>query len=62
MDYSITWAYIVDRMESRYGISPDDETPQAFGNFEAYILNIWTEYFEILYEKEFGERRTDGVK
>ena len=56
MDYSISWAYIVQRMQSLYGISPDNEDLVAFGDIERHINYIWQEYFEILYKREFGTR------
>lgn len=56
IDYSISWGYIVSRMESLYGISPDDEEKVAFGEIEKHIAYIWQEYFEMLYKEEFGEK------
>lgn len=52
-DYTITWGYIVSRMESLYGIKPDDEERVAFGDIEKRINYIWQEYFEIKYKGEF---------
>lgn len=54
MDYTISWSYIVNRMESLYGISPDSEEKYSFGELEKHINYIWHEYFEILYNEEFG--------
>ncbi len=56
MDYSISWAYIVSRMESLFGISPDNEEKVAFGEIEKHLNYIWQEYFEILYNYEFGAK------
>ena len=54
-DYSITWAYIVSRMQSKYGFSPDNEEKLSFGELEAYIGDIWSEYYSILHSKEMDE-------
>lgn len=53
-DYSITWGYIVSRMQSLYGINPDDEERVAFGDIEKRINYIWQEYFEIKHNGEFN--------
>ena len=55
-DYTISWGYIVSRMESLYGIKPDDEERFSFGEIERNIQYIWQEFFEIKYKEEFGER------
>lgn len=55
-DYCISWGYIVSRMESLYGISPDDEEKVAFGEIEKRMAYIWQEYFEMLYREEFGTK------
>lgn len=55
-DYSISWGYIVARMESLYGISSDDDNRVAYGDIEKRMNYIWQEYFEMLYEKEFDGR------
>lgn len=54
-DYSITWAYIVSRMQSKYGFSPDNEERISFGELEAYIGDIWSEYYEVLHSHEMDE-------
>lgn len=59
MDYSISWAYIVSRMESLYGISPNNEDKVPYGEIEKHMNYIWQEYFEILYNKEFGEKMNE---
>jgi len=56
-DYSITWAYIVSRMESKYGFSPDNEERISFGEFQAYIGDIWSEYYGILHAREMDESK-----
>ena len=48
MDYSITWAYIVKRMKSKFGISIESEEKFSFGEIQKYIDDIWNEYFEML--------------
>lgn len=52
VDYCITWAYIVSRMESRYGFSPNSEERLSFGEVERYLADIWTEFFELRYQEE----------
>lgn len=59
-DYSITWGYIVSRMESLYGISPDSEEKVAFGEIEKNMAYIWQEYFEMRYREEFGVKMNGG--
>ncbi len=56
-DYSISWGYIVSRMESLYGISPADDEKRAFGDIEKRVNHIWQEYFSIIYSQEFGAKR-----
>ncbi len=51
-DYSITWRYIVDEMESRYGINPNDEENYAFGEIISLLNEIWKDYFLTLYKAE----------
>lgn len=53
MDCTITWAYIVSRMESRYGFKPDNEERLSMGELERYIGDIWEEFIEIKYREEF---------
>lgn len=45
-DYTISWAYIVNRMEERYGMSPDNEEKMSFGDIEKYLSEIWAEYYD----------------
>lgn len=59
IDYSISWGYIVSRMESLYGIEPDSEEKVAYGDIERRINYIWQEYFEMLYKQEFGTKIED---
>lgn len=59
-DYSITWGYIVSRMESLYGISHDNEEKVAFGEIEKNMAYIWQEYFEMRYREECGAKMDGG--
>jgi len=52
MDYSISWQYIVNRMEQKYGIKPDSTEKYSYGDIRHYMDGIWDEYFEMLYEHE----------
>ena len=54
IDYTITWAQIVERMREKFGFAPDSTEPLSMGEIEAYIEKIWDEHFEMLYEKEKG--------
>lgn len=53
-DFLMSWGYIVSRMESLYGISPDNEEKVAFGDIERRMNYIWQEYFEMIYKEKFG--------
>ena len=55
-DYCITWAYIVSRMKSKYGFSPDNEERLSFGELEAYLGDIWSEYYDVLRSTENDEK------
>lgn len=43
-DYSITWSYIVQKMEDKFGINPNSDEKFSMGEIERYIENIWNEY------------------
>lgn len=45
-DYSITWKFIVDKMEERFGIAPDSTEKFSMGEIELRLEEIWTEFFE----------------
>ena len=62
-DYSISWGYIVSRMESLYGISPNSNDKVAYGEIEQKLKNIWQEYFERLYAEDeiFLPSRVDSL-
>lgn len=47
-DFTISWRYIIERMESRFGIKPDDETKVPFGELETKFLGIWGEYVDAI--------------
>ena len=53
-DYSISWAYIVSKMEERYGMPPDNEEKMAFGDIEKYLSEIWSEYVDIKDHDDFA--------
>lgn len=55
-DYTISWGYIVSRMESLFGLKPDDEERFWFIEIERHVAYIWQEYFEMKYREEFCER------
>ena len=54
-DYRITWDYIVDRMESKYGFKPDNEEKCSFGELMKYLSDIWEEYVDILNKDKESE-------
>lgn len=51
-DYSISWGYIVSRMESLYGVEPNDEEKVAYCDITRHLDYIWQEYYKILYESK----------
>ena len=55
-DYSITWKYIVEQMDKKFGIPFNSKELFAMGEIEAYIKKIWNDFFN---EKLKNERRTD---
>ena len=50
--YSITWAYIVKKMEEDFGVPPDSEELFAFGDLVRFVNYIWDKYSGEKYEKE----------
>lgn len=50
-DYSISWNYIVSRMETRFGISPSNNKDYSLYDLKSRIDLIWDEYFEHLKKK-----------
>lgn len=54
-DYSITWAYIVKKMEEEYDIGPKSERLFAFADLVRYMNYIWGDYCNEKYEKEKEE-------
>lgn len=52
IDYSITWAYIVEQMKEKYSIPADSQDKYSMAEIERYISLIWTEYFNSLLEKD----------
>ena len=44
-DYSISWKYVVEMMEKKFGIAPDSEQRMSMGRIEHLIDRIWDDYF-----------------
>lgn len=59
MDYSITWAYIVQIMESKFGVKPDDETKHSMYEIQKMIDTIWSEHVDKLDEHYGVKYKTD---
>ena len=51
MDYSISWQYIVNAMKEK-GFPPDSFEKREFAFFRNKVEEVWTEYFDKLYEAE----------
>ncbi len=51
-DYSITWGYIVSVMREKFGIAPDSDEKFAYGDLSRKLNQIWSDYFDELYERE----------
>ena len=50
--YGISWNYIVSRMETRFGISPaNNSTDYSLYDFQCRIDLIWQEYYKRLKDK-----------
>lgn len=47
MNYSITWAYIVSRMESLFGIKPNCNEEMSFRELIKYQTVIFDEYYDL---------------
>ena len=43
--FMITWRYIVEQMESKFGISLNSTELFSMGEIEAYIEDIWNDFF-----------------
>ena len=43
--YLITWKYIVDMMNTRYGIAPDSTEPFTMREIETYVDNVWEDFY-----------------
>lgn len=52
MNYTITWQYIVEKMEEKYNISPKSIQPFAYGELTRCLDKIWSEYFQNIHEVE----------
>lgn len=53
MDYSITWAYIVDAMKEKFGISPDNTDKHSFYEIERMMDIIWNDHVDV-FDKKYG--------
>ena len=54
-NYFITWKYIVEQMESKFGISPNNTELFSMGELEAYINDIWDDFFNNINEANNNE-------
>ena len=45
-DYSITWKYIVDKMEKKYNYPPDSEKEEAMGTFIHLLNRVWDDFYK----------------
>lgn len=52
MDYSISWGYIVKRMQEKFGVAPDDFVRVPYAEIREMIEQIWTEYFLKIYKDD----------
>ena len=43
--FMITWKHIVEKMESKFGISPNNTELFSMAEIEAYIEDIWDDFF-----------------
>ena len=60
MDYSITWAYIVEIMKSKFGVGPDDETKHSMYEIEKMLDIIWSEHVDKL-DEYYSEKFKTGT-
>lgn len=44
-DYEITWKYVVEMMEKKFGYSPDSERREPMGRFIHLLDRIWDDYY-----------------
>ncbi len=45
-DSCITWKYICDEMDNRFGIDPKSDEKFSFGEIERYLEAIWEDYVD----------------
>ena len=45
-DCSITWGYIVNKMEKKFGIAPDSNAKYSMGEIDKMIETIWLEFID----------------
>lgn len=57
IDYGISWKYIVDAMENKYGISPDNDERCPMDKFEKLLDKI---FVDMMRERE--NRKTIPLK
>lgn len=48
--FMITWKHIVEKMESKFGISPNNTELFSMAEIEAYIEDIWDDFFHTINE------------
>ena len=58
VDYSITWKYIVEQMDEKFGIPFDSTELFSMEKIAAYIEKIWNDFFD---EKLKSENRKDVI-
>lgn len=51
MDYSITWAYIVNEMRDKFNVGPDNTDKHSMYDFNRMIDEIWSEHVDLLDKK-----------
>ncbi len=52
MDYSITWGYVVQKMNEKYGICVESNEKFSFGELMLYMNRIWDDFFIAKFEEE----------
>ena len=57
--YLITWKYIVDMMNTRYGIAPDSTEPFTMREIEVYMDEIWDYFFYETAKSEIRRREEE---
>lgn len=52
MDFLITWKYIVEEMQRKFGFSPTNEEKLSYGEFERYMGAIWSDFVDKVKREE----------